>query len=54
MTVSTEVLAKLTSPTPPRKGATEERIYADRQKQKMTAALVAGVQKKTIVGSVKS
>jgi hypothetical protein len=54
MTLSTEQLEKLASPKAPRKGATEERIFADLQKQKTTAELVAGLQKKSIAGSVRS
>jgi hypothetical protein len=54
MTLSNEQLEKLATPKPPRKGATEERIFSDMQKARTNAALIAGVQKKTIIGSVKS
>lgn len=44
--MNTEVLTRITTPKPPRPGATEERIYADKQKARTTAALVAALAKK--------
>lgn len=41
--MNTEALTRLTSPKPPRPGATEERIYADMQKARKTAELVAAI-----------
>lgn len=44
--MNTEALTRLVRPKPPRPGATEERIYADKQKALMTAALVGELGKK--------
>jgi hypothetical protein len=41
--MNTEVLARITAPKPHRKGDTEERIYADNQKARTTAALIASL-----------
>lgn len=43
--MNTEVLARITTPKP-RKHDTEERIYADKQKARKTAELVAALARK--------
>ena len=44
--MNTEALTRITTPKPPRPGATEERIYADNQKARKTAELVAALASK--------
>lgn len=44
--MNTEALTRLSKAKPPRPGATEERIYADKQKARKTAELVAALAKK--------
>jgi hypothetical protein len=48
-----ETLAQITTPKPPRKGETGEHILADKRKCETTAALIAGVKKKAVVGGVR-
>lgn len=50
MTLNTEILAKITAPKPHRPGATEEHIFADNQKARTTAALIAEVKAKEAKG----
>lgn len=47
MSLNTEVLQRITTPKPHRKGSTEESIYAENQRVKTTAALVACVVRKS-------
>ncbi|HWU19362.1 MAG TPA: hypothetical protein VN155_16900 [Devosia sp.] len=46
MPLNTEILAKIAKPHPHRKSATEEHIFADNQKARTTAALIAAVKAK--------
>lgn len=48
-----DILAKITSPKPPRKGETGEHILADKRKCETTAALIASVKKKEQIGGVR-
>lgn len=48
-----DILAQITTPQPPRKGETGEQILARKSKCETTAALVAGVKKKAVVGGVR-
>lgn len=41
MTLRTDIIEKLVTPKPHKKGATEEHIFADNQRAKTTARLVA-------------
>jgi hypothetical protein len=49
-----DILAKITSPKPPRKGETGEHILARKSRAKTTAELVASVKKKEVVGGIKA
>ncbi|UXN73399.1 hypothetical protein N8D56_21370 [Devosia sp. A8/3-2] len=50
MSINTEILAKIAAPHPHRKHATEEHIFADNQKARTTAALIAEVKAKEAKG----
>lgn len=52
--MNNEVLTKLTTPKPHRKGASEEQIFAKNEKMRMTAKLVACVVKAGEIKSVRS
>jgi hypothetical protein len=53
MTLNDQMLQKLVTPKPPRKGETEERIFADMQKRKTCRALIASMKKTKMVGAGK-
>lgn len=49
-----DILAQITTPQPPRKGETGEHILASKRKCETTAALMASVKKKAVLGGVKA
>lgn len=53
MTLTRDMLAKLTTPKPHRKGETEERIFAKNRKLEMTTKLIAAAEKSKALGSVR-